>query len=73
MNLKRRHMTLKMLQAQTAFGECMTGAALQIFFEMLSQLECFEGRVEFDFPRNVLRCVWTLARIVISQPLLEIG
>jgi len=51
----------------------MTGAALQIFFEMLSQLECFEGRVEFDFPRDVLGCVATFARIVISEPLLQVG
>jgi len=51
----------------------MAGATLQVLLEMLGKVQGFEGRVELDSPRCVFGCVEASARIVFSEPVLQIS
>jgi len=50
----------------------MAGAAFQVLFEMLGEIQGLEGRVELDLPGREFGCVEALAGIVFGQPVLEI-
>ncbi|MEJ0088785.1 MAG: hypothetical protein WDM80_03395 [Limisphaerales bacterium] len=64
---------MKALCAQVAFRKGMARTGFQITLKVPRQLHRFEGCIEFYFPRHEFGSVFAFARIMFSQPLLQVS
>lgn len=57
---------------EMTFCKDVTGTAFQVFFEMLSLLNCLERDIELDLPRHKLGSMRTFFAIMIGKSLTKV-